>query len=162
MSDREKLVIVGGGPAGLTAAIYAARADLAPLVVTGQQPGGQLMLTSEVENYPGFPEGIAGPELMGNMRRQAERFGARFLDEEMTEVDFRGPPLRLVADSGELRAQSVIIATGASARWLGVPGERRLVGRGSRPARPATASSSGTGESWSSAGETPRSRRLSS
>ncbi len=126
----EKLVIVGGGPAGLTAAIYAARADLAPVVVTGLQPGGQLMLTSEVENFPGFPEGIDGPELMDKLRKQAERFGARLLDEAVESVDFAVRPLRLTTASGELLAQSVIIATGASARWLDVPGERRLLGRG--------------------------------
>lgn len=129
----ENLVIVGGGPAGLTAAIYAARADLSPIVITGQQPGGQLMLTSEVENYPGFPEGIAGPDLMANMRRQAERFGARLLDEQVQRVNFTGRPLLLTTDSGEsavIEAKSVIIATGASARWLGVPGEKQLIGHG--------------------------------
>ncbi len=126
----EKLVIVGGGPAGLTAAIYAARADLSPIVVTGHEPGGQLMITSEVENFPGFPEGVAGPDLMDNMRRQAERFGARFLEEAVEAVDFSQRPLRLTTPSGDLLAESVIIATGASARWLGVPGESNLRGRG--------------------------------
>jgi thioredoxin reductase (NADPH) len=126
----EKLVIIGSGPAGLTAAIYAARADLAPLVAVGHQPGGQLVITAEVENFPGFPEGILGAELMANMRRQAERFGARFAEEEVNSVDFGLHPFQICTDQGRYETGSVVIATGAAARWIGIPGERRLIGRG--------------------------------
>lgn len=129
MSARN-VVILGSGPAGLTAAIYTARADLKPLVIAGRQSGGQLMLTSEVENFPGFPEGVMGPELMDRMRRQAERFGAEFVDEDSTAVDFQGTPLRITTESDRYEARSVIIATGASARWIGLPSEARLMGRG--------------------------------
>jgi len=125
-----KLIIVGSGPAGLTAAIYAARADLAPLVIAGGQYGGQLMLTTEVENYPGFPEGILGPELMEKFRAQALRFGAEIRDEDVTKVDFKSRPLRLWVHEEEFAAQAVVVATGASAKWLGVDGEARLRGRG--------------------------------
>src|SRR5579883_661460 len=124
------VIILGSGPAGLTAAIYAARADLHPLVIAGRQSGGQLMLTSEVENYPGFPEGIMGPELMDKMREQAERFGAEFIDEDATAVDFHGQPLKVMTEGETHESRSVIIATGASARWLGLPSEARLMGRG--------------------------------
>ena|SRR5579884_676153 len=124
------VVILGSGPAGLTAAIYAARADLQPLVIAGRQAGGQLMLTSEVENFPGFPEGIMGPELMDRMRRQAERFGAEFIDEDATGVDFRNTPLAVMTEGERFEARAVIVATGASARWLGLPSEARLMGRG--------------------------------
>jgi thioredoxin reductase (NADPH) len=125
-----KVAIIGSGPAGLTAAIYAARADLEPLVFAGHQSGGQLMLTSEIENYPGFPEGIMGPDLMTRMRTQAERFGARVLDVQATGVDFGIRPFEICTDSANYRADSVIIATGAQARWLHVPGESPLIGRG--------------------------------
>lgn len=125
-----KLIIIGSGPAGLTAAIYAARADLQPLVIAGRMAGGQLMLTSEVENFPGFPEGILGPELMDRMRRQAARFGAEFLDEDVTSVDFLVHPFRVCVEDREFRALAVIVASGASARWLGLPSEQRLIGRG--------------------------------
>jgi len=125
-----KLIIVGSGPAGLTAAIYAARADLAPLVIAGAQYGGQLMLTTEVENYPGFPEGILGPELMEKFRAQARRFGAEIRDEDVTKVDFKRRPLRVWVHDEEFSAEAVVVATGASARWLGVDGEARLRGRG--------------------------------
>src|SRR5690349_4618893 len=125
-----KLVIVGSGPAGLTAAIYAARANLEPIVIAGSAPGGQLMLTSDVENYPGFPEGIQGPELMAAMRAQAERFGARLIDVDIDRVDFSGRPFRIWARGTEYRAQAVIVATGASALWLGLDSETRLRGRG--------------------------------
>lgn len=128
MTDR--LAIVGSGPAGLTAAIYAARADLAPRVFEGLEAGGQLMLTTEVENYPGFPDGIMGPELMELFRRQAERFGAVLDPADITRVDFSSHPFRLWADETEHRAEAVIIATGAKARWLGVPGEEQLRGYG--------------------------------
>ncbi len=124
------LVIIGGGPAGYTAALYAARAELRPLVIEGYQWGGQLMLTSDVENYPGYPDGIMGPEMMQNFRRQAERFGARFVTAEVTGVDFSARPFRVSVEDDEYRARAVIVATGATARWLGLESERRLQGRG--------------------------------
>ena len=125
-----KVVIVGSGPAGLTAAIYAARANLAPVVIGGLESGGQLMITSEVENYPGFPEGVGGPELMDLFRRQAERFGTRIVDENVDRVDLKSRPFRLWAAGIEYRAQTVIVATGASALWLGIESETRLRGHG--------------------------------
>jgi thioredoxin reductase (NADPH) len=125
-----KVVIIGSGPAGLTAAVYAARANLNPVVFAGHMYGGQLMLTTEVENYPGFPEGILGPELMENFRQQAERFGAQIHNVDVTEVDFRRRPLVVRTAEEEYTADSVIVATGASARWLNIPGEARLRGRG--------------------------------
>jgi thioredoxin reductase (NADPH) len=124
------VAIVGSGPAGLTAAIYAARANLAPIVFAGHLYGGQLMLTTEVENFPGFPEGIQGPELMEHFRAQAERFGAVMHFVDVTKVDFSAQPFRLWTEDAEYTADSVIVATGASARWLDIPGEARLRGRG--------------------------------
>ncbi len=126
----ERLIVIGSGPAGLTAAIYAARANLRPLVLAGGMYGGQLMLTTEVENYPGFPDGIQGPDLMLKFREQAERFGARIEDVDVTAVDFARRPLVVRTADGEREARSVIVATGAAARWLGIPGEERLRGRG--------------------------------
>jgi thioredoxin reductase (NADPH) len=128
--SHEKLVIIGSGPAGLTAALYAARADLGPLVFEGSAAGGQLMITTDVENYPGFPDGILGPELMDQFRKQAERFGARLRQIDVTEVDFSSRPYRLKVGADEFTADAVIIATGASAKWLGIPGEEQLTGRG--------------------------------
>jgi thioredoxin reductase (NADPH) len=125
------VAIVGGGPAGLTAAIYAARANLRPLVIEGSQAGGQLMLTTSVENFPGFPEGILGPDLMQAMRAQAERAGAEFLTEDVAAVDFSARPFLLrTAGGAAVTARAVIIATGAAARMLGLPSEQRFLGRG--------------------------------
>ena len=126
-----EVVIIGSGPAGLTAALYAARADLSPLLVEGQAAGGQLMLTTEVENFPGFPHGRMGPELMADMRAQAERFGTRFLTADVDRVELTGgSPFALHVGDDVLHARALIIATGATARWLGLPNEERLVGRG--------------------------------
>ena len=126
----EKVLIIGSGPAGLTAAIYAARADLDPLMIEGMERGGQLMLTTEVENYPGFPEGIMGPELMDGMRKQAERFGTRIVSSDVTKVDLTERPFKVWVGSDLYEADSLIISTGASARWLGIDGESRLRGYG--------------------------------
>ncbi len=125
------VVIIGSGPAGLTAALYAARADLAPLVIEGQAAGGQLMQTTEVENFPGFPDGRMGPELMMDFRKQAEKFGTEFMTTDVDEVDFsQGSPFTITVGSEIIRAHTVIISTGATARWLGLPNEQRLVGKG--------------------------------
>jgi thioredoxin reductase (NADPH) len=126
----ERVIIIGSGPAGLTAAVYAARANLEPLVLAGGLYGGQLMLTTDVENYPGFPEGIMGPDLMIRFREQAERFGARIENVDVTSVDFSKQPLIVRTTDAEHEAKTVVVATGANARWLDIPGEERLRGRG--------------------------------
>jgi thioredoxin reductase (NADPH) len=130
MSTRRKVVIIGSGPAGYTAAIYTARANLEPMLFTGVQAGGQLMLTTHVENYPGFVDGILGPELMETMRKQAERFGTALVAEDVTAVDFTRRPFVVRAGDSAWEADSVIVATGASAKLLGLPSERALMGRG--------------------------------
>jgi len=124
------VVIIGSGCAGLTAAIYTARANLTPLVLDGHEPGGQLSLTTHVENYPGFPDGIMGPELIENMRKQAQRFGAEFKSGAVTEVDVSERPFKITAGKETYQSRSLIVAAGASARLLGLPGERELIGRG--------------------------------
>ncbi|MBX3110793.1 MAG: thioredoxin-disulfide reductase [Fimbriimonadaceae bacterium] len=126
----EKVVIVGTGPAGYTAALYAGRAGLQPLVFAGPEPGGQLMITTDVENYPGFPEGIMGPDMMDLFRKQAERFGAKILAKTVDRVDFSGGNLRVYADDEEYAAQTVVVSTGASAKWIGLESEVTFGGYG--------------------------------
>jgi thioredoxin reductase (NADPH) len=130
MTEPRELIIVGSGPAGLTAAVYAARADLRPLVIEGLGAGGQLMLTTDVENYPGFPDGILGPELMMKFREQAERFGAEFVTADAERVDLSAPPFGVWVGDTESRGDAIVIATGASARMLGLSSEQELLGHG--------------------------------
>ena len=130
MTDIRDMIIIGGGPAGYTAALYAARANLSPVVIEGFNWGGQLMITSDVENYPGYKDGIMGPEMMQDFRAQAERFGAEFITDDVTKVDFSERPFRVWVGDDEYRAQTVIVATGATARKLGLPSEQKLQGRG--------------------------------
>lgn len=125
-----KVIIIGSGPAGLTAALYAARAELKPVVLAGLNPGGQLMQTTEVENFPGFPQGIMGPDLMQNMMKQAEKFGTEILAENVIKVDFTNRPFTITTEKNQHQAESVIIATGAEANWLGLPNEQKLRGKG--------------------------------
>jgi thioredoxin reductase (NADPH) len=125
------VVIIGTGPAGLTAALYTARAMMNPLVIEGHEPGGQLTLTTEVENFPGFPDGVLGPELMANFKKQAARFGAEFMPTNVTDVDLTKRPYKVTTEKGEvLYAETIIISTGASAKWMGLPKEKELSGRG--------------------------------
>lgn len=130
MKKVEKLIIIGSGPAGLTAAIYAARGNLNPLVISGREAGGQLILTTDVDDFPGFPQGIQGPELMDKIRKQAERFNTRFINEDVVSVDLSKKPFVVQSESQRLTTDSLIIATGASAMWLGLPSEQRLIGKG--------------------------------
>src|ERR687887_433301 len=130
MNETRELIIIGGGPSGYTAALYAARANLNPLVIEGFAWGGQLMITSDVENYPGYADGILGPQMMQDFRRQAERFGAEYLTDDVTKVDFSERPFRVWVRDDEYRAEAVIVATGASARQLGLDSEQKLQGRG--------------------------------
>ncbi|TMK91057.1 MAG: thioredoxin-disulfide reductase [Actinobacteria bacterium] len=130
MDDLRNVIVIGSGPAGFTAALYAARANLAPLVLKGLEAGGQLMLTTDVENYPGFADGLLGPELMDQMEKQAARFGAEILPVHVTDVDLSERPFVVRAGDQEWRGRTIIVATGATARWLGVPGEEKLRGRG--------------------------------
>jgi len=133
------VIIIGSGPAGLTAAIYSTRADLKTLVVAGGKWGGQLMLTTLVENFPGFPQGIQGPELMTNMRKQAEHFGAEFIDEDFISADFSNKPFKITVSDKIYDAKSIIIATGADTKWLDVPGEKEKIGRGVSSCAPCDA-----------------------
>ncbi len=134
MSDKiehVKCLIIGSGPAGYTAAVYAARANLAPVLYTGPEPGGQLMITTDVENYPGYPDGVMGPQMMDDFRKQAERFGTQVRMEKIVKVDFSGPVHKAWGESGkEIHSDSIIISTGASAKWLGIPSEQRLMNKG--------------------------------
>lgn len=130
MSESRKVLIIGGGPAGLTAAIYAARANLKPLLIEGMQPGGQLTITTEVENFPGFPDGVMGPELIDHMHRQAEKFGTEFIMGTVQKLDLGQRPFTLDVDGETLHSETLIVATGATARLLGIPGESELMGYG--------------------------------
>jgi thioredoxin reductase (NADPH) len=130
VTEVRDVIIIGGGPAGYTAALYAARANLKPLVIEGFQWGGQLMITSDVENYPGYPDGILGPEMMTQFRAQAERFGTEFVTDDVSRVDFSEQPFKVWVEDTEYRARTVIVATGATARQIGLESERALHGRG--------------------------------
>jgi thioredoxin reductase (NADPH) len=129
-NDVREIIVIGGGPAAYTAALYSARANLNPLVIEGFAWGGQLMITSDVENYPGYPDGVLGPEMMQDLRRQAERFGTEFMTDDVTKVDFSDRPFRVWVGEDEYRAEAVVVATGANARQLGLESEKKLQGRG--------------------------------
>src|SRR4030042_4006795 len=138
-SDIRNVIIIGSGPAGLTAALYIARADVKPLVIAGLKWGGQLMLTTDVENYPGFPTGILGPDLMQKFREQAERFGAEILNVDVRSVNFKSRPFKVVADGNTYKARAVIVASGAETNWLNLPNEQRLIGKGVSSCAPCAA-----------------------
>ena len=124
------MIVIGSGPAGITAAIYASRGKLKTVVIAGEEPGGQLTLTTDVEDFPGFPEVIQGPELMTNMKKQAQRLGADFVDGNVTSVDFSSKPFKVSTNSGSFSGKTIVLATGASAKWLGLPSEQKLIGKG--------------------------------
>lgn len=126
----ENVIIIGSGPAGLTSAIYTSREEFSPLVISGTNAGGQLLLTSSVENYPAFPDGIFGPDLIALMRKQAEKFGGRFIEGDVVSVDFKSNPLKVKTTYGNYESKTVIVATGASAKWLGIPSESAFIGKG--------------------------------
>lgn len=129
--EKRKLIIIGSGPAGYTAALYASRANLSPLVIEGHEPGGQLTTTTDVDNFPGFPEGIMGPELMANMKKQTQRFGTEYLQTHVTDVDLSKRPFKVTCENGnEFEAEALIISTGASAKYLGLENEKELIGKG--------------------------------
>ncbi|MFT6631079.1 MAG: thioredoxin reductase (NADPH) [Bacteriovoracaceae bacterium] len=129
--EKRDIIIIGSGPAGYTAALYASRADLKPLVIMGHEPGGQLTTTTDVENFPGFPDGIMGPDLMNNMKAQAEKFGTEYLTTNVTDVDLSKRPFKITCENGDqFEAQTVVISTGASAKYLGLPNEKELIGKG--------------------------------
>jgi len=130
MAEHHRLIILGAGPAGYTAGIYAARAGLEPLLITGMQPGGQLMTTTDVENFPGYPDGVQGPQMMEDLRKQAERFGTKIVEDHITRADLTKRPFHLLGDHGEYTADALIIATGASAKYLGLESEQRFLGKG--------------------------------
>ena len=149
MNNILNVVILGSGCAGNTAAIYASRANLQPLVLEGHEPGGQLSITTDVENFPGFPEGIMGPQLVENMKQQAQRFGAQYRHGRVASADLQHRPFRLTLDDGEtIHTRTLIIATGASARWLDLPNEQKLIGTASVRAPPAMASFFAARRSW--------------
>ena len=139
MDNVRNVIIIGSGPAGLTAALYLSRANLKPLLIAGSKWGGQLMLTTDVENYPGFPKGIQGPDLMKNFRDQAERFGTEIMDSDVTAVDFKVRPFKVKVSDRSYLTKSVIIASGADTRWLGLPNEKRLIGKGVSSCAPCDA-----------------------
>ncbi|OGE13224.1 thioredoxin-disulfide reductase, partial [Candidatus Curtissbacteria bacterium RIFCSPLOWO2_12_FULL_38_9] len=139
MDNVRNVIIIGSGPAGLTAALYLSRANLKPLLIAGSKWGGQLMLTTDVENYPGFPKGIQGPDLMKNFRDQAERFGTEIMDSDVTTVDFKVRPFKVKVSDRSYLTKSVIIASGADTRWLGLPNEKRLIGKGVSSCAPCDA-----------------------
>jgi len=129
--QKKDMIIIGSGPAGYTAALYASRATLAPLVIMGHEPGGQLTTTTDVENFPGFPDGVMGPDLMLNMKAQAEKFGTEYLSTQVTDVDMSKRPFKVTCENGdEFEAQTIVISTGATAKYLGLPNEMELIGRG--------------------------------
>ena len=160
-TEHSKVLIIGSGPAGYTAAVYAARANLKPTLITGMEQGGQLTTTTEVDNWPGDPKGVMGPELMQRMLEHAERFETRIVFDEISEAHLNEKPIRLVGNNGNYTCDALIIATGASAKYLGLPSEEEFKGKGVSPAQPATVSSTATRKLPSSAAATPQLKRPS-